>query len=74
MALDKIGICNEALAEVPADAIADFDEESLEAEWCGRRYAPALGYLLEMHDWKFPVERVALAAIDNDRPGEWTYA
>lgn len=74
MALDKIGICNEALAELPADAISDFDEESLEAEWAGRRYAPALAYLLEQHDWKFPVERVPLAVVDNDRPGEWTYA
>lgn len=74
MALDKIGICNEALAEVPADPIADFDEESLEAEWAGRRYGPALAFLLEQHDWKFPITRGALAAIDNDRPGEWAYA
>lgn len=74
MALDKIGICNQALAEVPADPIADFDEESREAEWCARQYAPALSFLLEQHDWKFPVVRAPLAAIDNDRPGEWTYA
>lgn len=74
MALDKIGICNEALAEVPADAIASFDEESLEAEWAGRRYAPALATLLERHDWKFPVQRANLAQIANDRDGEWRYA
>lgn len=74
MALDRIAICNEALAEVPADFISDFDEESLEAEWCARRYGPALGYLLEQHDWKFPVTRAILAPIDNDRDAEWGYA
>lgn len=74
MALDRISICNEALAELPADFINDFDEESLEAEWCARLYPSALAYLLEMHDWKFPVTRSALAPITNDRAGEWAFA
>lgn len=74
MALDRIAICNEALAELPADFINDFDEVSLPAEWCARLYPSALAYLLEMHDWKFPLARVALAQIDNDRSGEWAYA
>jgi hypothetical protein len=74
MALDRIAICNDALAEVPADFISDFDEESVEAEWCARLYGPALAYLLEQHDWKFPVTRAALAPIANDRSGEWAYA
>lgn len=72
--LDKIAIANEALAEVPADAISDFDEKSLEAEWAARRYGPALGFLLEQHDWKFPVVRKTLAVVENDRPSEWLYA
>lgn len=74
MALDKLAICNEALAEIPADAISALDEESVEAEWAARRYPPALGYMLEIHDWKFPTKRAALAPITNDRPGEWSYA
>jgi hypothetical protein len=74
MALDKIAICNEALADVPADAIADFSEDSQEAEWCARRYSPALAYLLELHNWKFPVHREALAEVTNDRDAEWAYA
>lgn len=73
MALDKIAIINEALAEVPAEAIASLDEESAEAEWSARRYSPALAYLLEQHDWKFANRRAALAPIANDRDGEWTY-
>lgn len=74
MALDKLGICNEAIGDLPSQPIESFDEGSVEAEWCARRYGPALRYLLERHDWKFPVTRETLALVTNDREGEWTYA
>lgn len=74
MALDKISICNEALAEVPCEPIADFDEDSVAASWCARRFGPALSDLLGAHEWKFAATRQALALVTNDRPGEWTYA
>lgn len=74
MALDKLGICNEAIAELPSQAIEDFDEGTEEAMWAVRRYGPALAYMLERHDWQFPTARVALAQIDNDRSTEWLYA
>lgn len=74
MALDKVAICNEALAELPTDAIATLEEDSVQAPWCARRYGPALAYLLELHDWKFPVSREPLALVANDRDAEWGYA
>lgn len=73
MALDKIGIINEALGEIPAEAIASLEEPGVEAEWAARRYGPALAFMLEQHDWKFATRRANLALIDNDRPGEWSY-
>lgn len=72
--MDVVSLCNEALAEVPADAISTLEETSLEAEWCARLYAPTLQTLFERHDWKFPNQRLALAEIDNDRPVEWLHA
>jgi hypothetical protein len=74
MALDKLGICNEALSEIPADAIGSFEENSPAAEWCARLYPSALVDLLALGDFKFPRKRQTLATIANDRAGEWQYA
>jgi hypothetical protein len=74
VALDKISICNLALGQLPADVIADFEEQSTQAEWCARLYPVTLAYILDRHEWKHPRKRAALAAVENDRPGEWTHA
>lgn len=74
MAVDKILLCNMALGQLPTQAISDFDERSTEAEWCARLYSPTLAYMLDRHDWKFPIARLVLAQVDNDRPGEWAFA
>jgi len=74
VAVDKIGLCNMALGQLPTTAITDFDERSPEAEWCGRLYSPTLAYMLDRHDWKFPITRLVMAQVTNDRPGEWAFA
>jgi hypothetical protein len=74
VAIDKIGLCNMALGQVPAPAITSFEEKSVEAEWSARLYSPTLAYMLDRHDWKFPIARIVLAVVDNDRSGEWSFA
>jgi len=70
-----IALCNQALAEIAKDQIADLQENSLESRECNR-FAP--GLLAEMLDWSddLPLgrRRVVLAEIANDRPAEWLHA
>jgi len=70
----QLSICNLALGEVPHKSIASVDEASLAAARCAEQYPQALGELIEAHDWEFRRRRVALAAVGNDRPGEWAFA
>lgn len=74
MAVDKIAICNQALAELPEDAISDFADRATSAEWCARLYPTTLAYCIARHDWKLSRVRVALAQITNDRANEWGFA
>ncbi|AHE52566.1 hypothetical protein [Sphingomonas sanxanigenens] len=70
----SISICNMALAEIGADAIASLEEESVSARECARAFDQCLGELLEMAEWGFAERRTALAELPNDRPGEWQHA
>ena len=75
MAASQISICNQALAELPAEPIASIDEQSLSARECKRFYDQVVSEMLEgPHDWSFAKVRVALAAVTNDRLGEWLFA
>jgi hypothetical protein len=74
MAAISIAVCNVALAEVRASAITDIDDDSAEANACGIHYPDALQVLLESHEWGFARKRATLAALTNDRSGEWVYA
>lgn len=74
MAAISIAVCNVALAEVRASAIADIDDDSAEANACAIHYPDALQVLLESHEWGFARKRVTLASLANDRSGEWVYA
>ena len=71
----SIPICNLALGELRAPAIADIAESSTEAIECARYYGQCLSILLEQYDWSFATRITTLAALgDNDRAGEWGYA
>ena len=70
----SISICNMALAEIGADAIASLEEESVSARECARAFDACLGELLDMAEWGFAQRRVALAGVVNDRPAEWRHA
>ena len=70
----RLGIKNDALAELPSAPITAEDERSLEARETGRVYDQALKELLEAHDWGFATRRVQLASVTNDRSSEWGYA
>lgn len=74
--MDSLDVKNRALAKLPASAIADEDEDSLEARETRRYYPAAVSSLLEgPYEWSWAKQRVTLAeAGTNDRPNEWLYA
>lgn len=74
MATSRLSICNLGLVQVPAEAIASVNEQSLEARECARVYDQSYKMLLEAHEWDFNIWRDALAALTNDRTAEWLYA
>lgn len=67
-------IANEAIADLPAHPITSLDDGSREAEECARFLPGIVSELLAYHDWEFVRKRVTLAAVPNDRLGEWEYA
>lgn len=67
-------LCNRALGQIAAGAIADFEEGSLEAHEVVRFAQPLLDELADWTEWHWLVKREVLAAVTNDRPAEWLYA
>ena len=70
----KLGIWNEALAELPSAPVTTEDEESLERRECERFYDGCIAELLEIQDWGFNTGIEALAETTNTRGGIWLYA
>lgn len=67
----SISICNIALSEVRAGSIVSLDDPKPEARACAIHYQDCLNILLEAHDWGFATVIGTVAAVRNDRPGEW---
>jgi hypothetical protein len=74
MARDISQICNEAISDLPAHPITDINDSRKEARECARHLPGVVSDLIDLHDWDFVRRRVALAAVANDRDGEWSYA
>jgi hypothetical protein len=71
----SVTVCNLALGELRAPAIADIDEATTEAAECKRYYPHCLKLLLERYDWSFNTRISTLALLSaNPRASEWTYA
>ena len=71
-----IDIANLALSHLGDDAtVASIDppEGSAQAEHCARFYPSSLASMLEMHNWRFCLRRIALAAVTNPS-ATWAYA
>ncbi len=62
-----VSICNEALAEISADAIESLDERSVSAVECSRAFDNVLSDVLARHDWEFNRTRVAGPPPPNGR-------
>ena len=67
-------ICQKALLEVPDRTIADIGEQTLQGITCAQVYGDCVGEVLEEHPWEFAITRQTLAAVPNDRIGEWCSA
>lgn len=72
--ISRVSLFNEALALLPSDPVQDPDENTLEARECRRFYKRVVATMLERHHWNLATQRVALAAVANDRDTEWRYA
>ncbi|MEI6083986.1 MAG: hypothetical protein WCS70_06760 [Verrucomicrobiota bacterium] len=59
----KTDICNLALTRIGATPIADFTEDSTEADYCRRLYDPARKAALRAFPWNFAVTTADLAAV-----------
>lgn len=73
----EVDICNNALGHLGDDAAISAispPDGSVQASHCARIYPMARDELLEMHNWRFAVKRVALALLSTtEQPQEWAY-
>lgn len=74
MARNLVQICNEAISDLPAHPITDINDSAKEARECSRHLSGVVSDLVAYHDFDFVERRIALAAVPNDREGEWGYA
>lgn len=69
-----VDIVNTALARLGDVAtVSSLDEASAQAQYASTFYPIARDSMLEMHDWRFAIRRVTLAAVTADT-FEWSYA
>lgn len=69
-----IEICNLALSNVGKENINSLDEASPAARACRQFYAHTRDLLLQDHSWGFAGKTESLAEIENDKPGQWSFA
>lgn len=74
MARNIVQICNEAISDLPAHAIAGIEDTRTEGRECNRHLNGVVADLIASHDWTFARRRISLALVANDREGEWAYA
>ena len=71
----SLTICNLALGDLRAPAIAEVNEASVEAQYCRRYYPHCLSLMLDDYTWQFTKRKTTLAQLTtNDRSSEWAYA
>ena len=71
----SLTICNLALGDVRAQAIADPDEDSVQARYCRLYYPHALATMLDDYAWNWTKKVAPLVLLEvNDRSTEWQYA
>lgn len=76
MSASVVTICNLALAHLGDEANVSSispPDGSAQAAHCSRFYPVARDTLLEMHNWDFSIQRVALAMTARTPPGAWDY-
>lgn len=76
MISSTVDLCNQALARIGVEPIADLLEASAPAIACRLLYGPTRDSVLRMHHWSFAGSRARLASLDVSADGRWggTYA
>jgi len=70
----KIFICNLALSNIGKDNISALTEPSAEARACNQYFDITRDMLLQAYPWGFAGKTMAMARIENDKPGQWSFA
>ncbi len=75
MALSSIEICNRALAQIGANPIASFADDSAESVVAGKEYEQKTQAVLAAYRWRFAMELKALGPpLANVPADKWAYA
>jgi hypothetical protein len=61
MPLTKFDICTQALTQIGADPITDFNGGSQESETCSYLYQPTVDNWLSMYPWRFATKQTVLS-------------
>lgn len=71
--MDKVEICNMALARIGAAQISSFNESSEQAQACLQFYEPCRRSVLRNYPWSFATRRVKLALLQ-EKSFDYKYA
>jgi len=73
MAISKVAICNQALANLGKRSIAALDGSDESARQCERFYDTTRDAVLRDYPWSFAKRQVALALLSNESVIGWDY-
>lgn len=72
--MTTVALCNQALLELAAPAIASLNEPSAEARACAAVAFVILDEIVDWTEWQWTETYQVLAQVPNDRPAEWLFA
>lgn len=72
--MTTVALCNQAMLELAAPAIASLNEPSAEARACAAVAFVIQDELLDWTEWEWTETYQVLAQVPNDRPAEWMFA
>jgi len=74
MALSAFDICSNALVQIGASAITDFEGGSEESEVCSYLYQPTVDNWMSMYPWRFATRQKQLSRLSDEPDMMWDAA
>lgn len=69
-----VSICNLALSNLGKENIQALTDAGAEARACRQFYEHTRDTLLQIYPWRFAGATLSMAAVENDRDGQWSFA